>query len=127
MGRLLIVDDEPNLRRVLGSDLRLDGHKIEEADGVRSAVSLLAENEYDVVITDQKMPDGDGLKVLTVARESDPTVAVIFLTAVPTIEHRQRQTQRREHAGSRERPGQPRDGRVQMTEHPWDVDQHQPH
>ena len=86
MGRLLIVDDEPNLRRVLGSDLRLDGHKIEEADGVRSAVSLLAENEYDVVITDQKMPDGDGLKVLTAARENDTSIAVIFLTAVPTIE-----------------------------------------
>jgi len=86
MGRLLIVDDEPNLRRVLGSDLRLDGHKIEEADGVRSAVSLLTEQEYDVVITDQKMPDGDGLKVLTAARENDTSIAVIFLTAVPTIE-----------------------------------------
>jgi len=86
MGRLLIVDDEPNLRRVLGSDLRLDGHKIEEADGVRSAVSLLTEHEYDVVITDQKMPDGDGLKVLTAARENDTSIAVIFLTAVPTIE-----------------------------------------
>lgn len=86
MGRLLIVDDEPNLRRVLGSDLRLDGHKIEEADGVKSAVSLLTEHEYDVVITDQKMPDGDGLKVLTAARESDTSIAVIFLTAVPTIE-----------------------------------------
>jgi DNA-binding NtrC family response regulator len=86
MGRLLIVDDEPNLRRVLGSDLRLDGHKIEEADGVRSAGSLLAEHEYDVVITDQKMPDGEGLKVLAAAHENDPSVAVIFLTAVPTIE-----------------------------------------
>ena len=71
---------------MLGSDLRLDGHKIEEADGVRSAVSLLTEHEYDVVITDQKMPDGDGLKVLTAARENDTSVAVIFLTAVPTIE-----------------------------------------
>jgi DNA-binding NtrC family response regulator len=86
MGRLLIVDDEPNLRRVLSSDLRLDGHSVEEADGVTAAVPLLTERDYDVVITDQKMPDGDGLKVLSIAHESDPSVAVIFLTAVPTIE-----------------------------------------
>jgi len=86
MGRLLIVDDEPNLRRVLSSDLRLDGHSVEEADGVTAAVPLLEERDYDVVITDQKMPDGDGLKVLSIAHEGDPSVAVVFLTAVPTIE-----------------------------------------
>lgn len=86
MGRLLIVDDEPNLRRVLSSDLRLDGHSVEEADGVTAAAPLLTERDYDVVITDQKMPDGDGLKVLSIAHESDPSMAVIFLTAVPTIE-----------------------------------------
>lgn len=86
MGRLLIVDDEPNLRRVLGSDLRLDGHVVEEADGVTEAMPLLAERDYDVVITDQKMPDGDGLQVLSIAHEGDPSVAVVFLTAVPTVE-----------------------------------------
>lgn len=86
MGRLLIVDDEPNLRRVLSADLRLDGHTIEEANGVTAALPLLADREFDVVITDQKMPDGDGLKVLSTAHENDSSLAVIFLTAVPTIE-----------------------------------------
>src|ERR1700687_77024 len=86
MGRLLIVDDEPNLRRVLSSELHLDGHSVDEADGVIAAVPLLAEREYDAVITDQKMPDGDGLRVLSVAQENDPSLPVIFLTAVPTIE-----------------------------------------
>ena len=86
MGRLLIVDDEPNLRRVLSADLRLDGHTVEEANGVNAALPLLADREFDVVITDQKMPDGDGLKVLSTAHENDSSLAVIFLTAVPTIE-----------------------------------------
>src|SRR5450759_3367778 len=86
MGRLLIVDDEPNLRRVLSSELHLDGHTVDEADGVTAAVPLLAEREYDAVITDQKMPDGDGLRVLSAAQDSDPSLPVIFLTAVPTIE-----------------------------------------
>ncbi len=86
MGRLLIVDDEPNLRRVLSSELHLDGHTVDEADGVIAAVPFLTEREYDAVITDQKMPDGDGLRVLSVAQENDPSLPVIFLTAVPTIE-----------------------------------------
>ncbi len=86
MGRLLIVDDEPNLRRVLSADLRLDGHVVDEAAGFTATLPLLAEREFDAVITDQKMPDGDGLRVLTAAHETDPSVAVIFLTAVPTIE-----------------------------------------
>ena len=47
MARLLIVDDEPNLRRVLSSDLRLDGHTVEEADGVTAALPLLAERDYE--------------------------------------------------------------------------------
>ena len=86
MGRLLIVDDEPNLRRVLSAELRLDGHTVDEASGVAAASRLIAGREFDVVVTDQKMPDGDGLNVLSVAHENDPSLAVIFLTAVPTIE-----------------------------------------
>jgi two-component system response regulator PilR (NtrC family) len=86
MGRVLVVDDEPNMRRILASNLSMDGHSVEEADGVRAATRLLGEREYDAVITDQKMPDGDGLAVLTAAQDSDPSISVIFLTAVATIE-----------------------------------------
>ena len=49
MGRLLIVDDEPNLRRVLSSELHLDGHTVDEADGVIAAVPLLAERELSLI------------------------------------------------------------------------------
>jgi two-component system, NtrC family, response regulator HydG len=86
MGRILIVDDEPNMRRILASNLRLDKHEISEAMGVEEARRTLAANDYDAVFTDQKMPDGDGLEVLAAAQETDPTVAVVFLTAVGTIE-----------------------------------------
>src|SRR5690242_4266053 len=86
MGRILIVDDEPNMRRILASNLRLDKHDVSEAVGVDEARRCLAANDYDAVFTDQRMPDGDGLEVLAATRESDPTVAVVFLTAVATIE-----------------------------------------
>ena len=86
MGRILIVDDEPHMRRILASNLRQDKHEIWEAGGVEEARRSLAANDYDVVFTDQKMPDGEGLEVLAAAHESDFTVSVVFLTAVATIE-----------------------------------------
>ncbi|HYM79272.1 MAG TPA: sigma-54 dependent transcriptional regulator [Candidatus Dormibacteraeota bacterium] len=86
MGRILLVDDEPNMRRILASNLRQDQHQILEAGGVEEAQRSLAAHDFDVVITDQKMPDGEGLAVLASARENDPTLPVILLTAVATIE-----------------------------------------
>jgi len=86
MGRILIVDDEPSMRRILTSNLRQDQHQIWEASGVEEAQRSLAANDFDAVITDQKMPDGEGLSVLHSAHESDPTLPVILLTAVATIE-----------------------------------------
>src|SRR5215472_3706699 len=86
MGRILIVDDEASMRRILASNLRLDQHEIVEASGVEEARRRLADDVFDVVITDQRMPDGEGLSVLASTHEADCTVSVIVLTAVATIE-----------------------------------------
>ena len=86
MGRILIVDDEASMRRILASNLRQDQHEIWEAPGVQEAQRTLAANDFDVVVTDQKMPDGGGLAVLAYAHESDPALSVVLLTAVATIE-----------------------------------------
>jgi DNA-binding NtrC family response regulator len=86
MGRILIVDDEPHMRRILASNMRQDQHETWEAAGVEEARRNLAANDYDAVFTDQKMPDGEGLEVLSAAHESDPSLAVVFLTAVATVE-----------------------------------------
>jgi two-component system, NtrC family, response regulator HydG len=86
MGRILIVDDEANMRRILSSNLRQDQHEICQASGVEEAQRALAGNDFDVVVTDQKMPDGEGLTVLASAHEIDLTLPVILLTGVATIE-----------------------------------------
>ncbi len=86
MGRILIVDDEPHTRRVLTLNLQRDGHEISESAGVQEALRLIAASAYDVVLTDQKMPDGDGLQVLAAAIEADPTVAVVLITAFATVD-----------------------------------------
>ena len=86
MSRVLVVDDERNMRRILASNLTQEGHVVDEAAGVTDAFACLTANRYDAVITDQKMPDGQGLAVLARARETDSSLAVILLTAVATIE-----------------------------------------
>lgn len=86
MARILIVDDEPHMRRILASNLRQDKHELWEAGGVEEARRAFANSDFDVVFTDQKMPDGEGLAVLAAAHEADPALSVIFLTAVASIE-----------------------------------------
>jgi DNA-binding NtrC family response regulator len=86
MSRVLIVDDEPNMRRILASNLTQDGHIVAEAADVAEAKASLQANQYEAVITDQKLPDGQGLEILAAARESDPSLSVVFLTAFATVE-----------------------------------------
>ena len=86
MGKILVVDDEPHLRRILISNLKQEHHEVIEAAGVNDARGALAEHTFDAVITDQKMGDGEGLDVLAAAREADPNLSVLCLTAFATIE-----------------------------------------
>jgi DNA-binding NtrC family response regulator len=86
LSKILIVDDENNMRKILAANLAMDRHTITEASGVAQALGYLAVNRYDAVITDQKMPDGEGLEILARAREIDPAVAVVLLTAFATVE-----------------------------------------
>lgn len=86
MARIVVVDDESHMRAILATNLQLDGHTVIQARGVAEAKKAIAENEYDVVITDHKMPDGSGLDVLKLVQHDDPTASVIFLTAVGSIE-----------------------------------------
>ena len=86
MAKILVVDDEPGMRRILEVNLMRDSHLVVEAGGVVEAVHLLKREDFDVVLTDQRMPDGNGLDVLHAVQEDDPTTSVIFLTAVGTFE-----------------------------------------
>lgn len=86
MARILIVDDEVNLRRILSVLLKEDKHEASEAGCVKEARKKLGEHLYDLVITDHKMPDGDGLTVLSLCFDVDPAMPVVFLTAHATVD-----------------------------------------
>jgi DNA-binding NtrC family response regulator len=81
MADILIVDDEPAARTTLAILLRKQGHRVTQAEGVQAAGKALAETTFDLMITDLRMPDGDGLDVLRTAKAHAPETGVILLTA----------------------------------------------
>ncbi len=86
MARVLVVDDEPKLGRVVAEMLELDGHAVVRAGGGREALARLAEEPFDVVVTDLRMPEADGLAVLRAARARPPAPEVVLMTAYGTAE-----------------------------------------
>ena len=86
MPRLLVVDDEPKLGRLVADMLALDGHEVLRAGGGREALALLASRPIDVVVTDLRMPEVDGLAVLAAARALPAPPEVVLMTAYGTAE-----------------------------------------
>src|SRR5215813_4940819 len=81
--KILVADDEQNLRRVLVAMLRRDGHDVVQAASGVEAIEQLA--DVDVVITDLRMPGADGMEVLRTATRNHPHVPVIMITAYGSV------------------------------------------
>lgn len=88
--RLLIVDDEPNLRSMLAAALSHHGYEISQADGGRKALEMIAADRPDLVVLDVMMPEIDGFEVLRRLRFEGDQTPVMFLTAKDTTEDRVR-------------------------------------
>ena len=86
MARILVVDDEPKLGKLVAEMLELEGHEVGRAGGGRSALVELSARPWDVVITDLRMPDVDGLAVLREARARPQPPEVVVMTAYGTAE-----------------------------------------
>ena len=85
MNRLLVVDDEPAMRTALEASFSHSGWKVETASGTQEALERFRLSPCPLVITDMRMPDGDGLKVMSGVRTLAPATAVIFLTAYGSV------------------------------------------
>jgi two-component system response regulator AtoC len=85
MGRILVVEDEEGVREFLCEALELDGHDVVAAAGVGAALATMRESAFDVVLTDLRMPDGDGMAVVRASRTEQPDVEVIVLTAFGAV------------------------------------------
>ncbi len=84
--RILVVDDDPTIRKFLRDLLEANNHEVDEAADTRSATQMLKGREYVLVLTDLMLPDGDGLEVLRAARARPYNPEVLVITAYGTID-----------------------------------------
>ena len=82
---ILLVDDEDKLRSLLARILELEGYTVFQAENVHKALTLFNREEIGLVITDVKMPDGNGLELLSQIKSRSPFTEVIVITAYGTI------------------------------------------
>jgi len=85
MNKILIVDDELNMRLVLTAMLKKEGYEIASAADGNEALSILKSGPIDVVITDLKMPNVDGMELLNHMNDKHPAIPVIIITAHGTV------------------------------------------
>ncbi|MCX7794737.1 MAG: sigma-54 dependent transcriptional regulator [Thermodesulfovibrionales bacterium] len=85
-GKILVVDDEKDILRALEFILSREGYTVTTATNGQEAMELLKNEEYDLVLTDLRMPGMDGMEVLEKSLQLRPSTAVIIMTAYATVE-----------------------------------------
>src|ERR1019366_9746504 len=85
MNQVLVVDDEMAMRVALEANFRRQGWKVTTASGTTEALARFRLAPCPLVVTDMRMPDGDGLRVMQGVRALAPETAVIFLTAFANV------------------------------------------
>jgi two-component system, NtrC family, nitrogen regulation response regulator NtrX len=86
MARILVVDDEEGIRRILRQVLEYEGHEVRVAAGGGEAIQLYTDTRPDLVFMDVKMARMDGLEALDRIREHDPSACVVMISGHGTIE-----------------------------------------
>ena len=84
--RVLVVDDEKSMRELLAITLERQGYEVSVAEDGEVAIQAVRRDGFDVIITDLRMPNADGLQVLRAAKEHTPETVVIVITAVGSTE-----------------------------------------
>ncbi len=86
MASILVCDDQRSICEMLDISLRKEGHRVETVNAGEAAKKKLGSANYEVLITDIKMPQTDGIEVLRFARQESPETSVILITAVEDYE-----------------------------------------
>jgi two-component system, NtrC family, response regulator PilR len=84
--RILVVDDEQSMRELLAIMLKKDGYDVVTAESRAVAAGVLGQGPVDMVVTDVKLPDGDGIEILRHVKAASPETVVIVMTAFGTTE-----------------------------------------
>ena len=84
--RILIVDDEESVAITMQAILEMDGHEVATASGVAEATTMVQASEYDLVLSDLRLDDGDGLQIVGEARRRWPECVCIILTGYASLD-----------------------------------------
>ncbi len=84
--KILILDDEPKMGKILCRVLAREGHEAVGCDVPAKALELLSSQTFDVLLTDLKMPGMTGIEVMEAAKKSNPELDVIMMTAYASVE-----------------------------------------
>lgn len=84
MSHILVIDDEPAVRTVVGEILSAAGHLVSQAGNGYRALNLLRTDAIDLVITDLVMPDCDGIEMIMTLRHQYPALPVITMSGALT-------------------------------------------
>src|SRR5437660_9388422 len=86
MANILIVEDEPRMRRLLEISLGEDGHSVQTAEDAEKALASLRRNSIDLVVTDLKLPGMNGLEFLQEGKRLHPALPFVVMTAYGSVE-----------------------------------------
>lgn len=95
--RILLIDDDDDLRDVLGRALDLKGYSVTGASDCHTALSALLSQTFDVVLLDISLPDGSGFRILDWLKERQQSPKVIMLTGTVGLENAVRSVVRGAH------------------------------
>jgi DNA-binding NtrC family response regulator len=85
-GKILVVDDEDIVRTSCSRTLSPEGYEVRLAKNGAEGLKMAREERFDLVLTDLKMPDMDGIEVLRIIKEEWPETAVIIVTGYQTVD-----------------------------------------
>jgi DNA-binding NtrC family response regulator len=85
--RILIVDDDENIRKVLTTILEEEGYQIDSAETAKKAIEKTKKNFYNLALIDIRLPDMEGIELLTKMKETTPKMRKVIITGYPTLQN----------------------------------------
>ncbi|MEM3626457.1 MAG: response regulator [Candidatus Bathyarchaeia archaeon] len=85
--RILIVDDDENIRKVLTTILEEEGYKVESVDTGQKAIEITKKKIYNLALIDVRLPDMEGIELLTKVRDTTPKMRKVIITGYPTLQN----------------------------------------
>jgi DNA-binding NtrC family response regulator len=86
-GRILVIDDDENIRKVVEAILKDQGYEVDTAESGNDAVKKTQKNHYDLMLVDIRLPDMEGTELLTKVRDTTPRIRKIMVTGYPTLQN----------------------------------------